>query len=63
VRALKESGVTVLLIEHVMRVVVALADRIIVLHHGEKLAEGLPSEIGANPKVIESYLGRRAKLS
>jgi branched-chain amino acid transport system ATP-binding protein len=63
VRALKASGVTVLLIEHVMRVVVALADRIIVLHHGEKLAEGLPSEIGANPKVIESYLGRRAKLS
>jgi branched-chain amino acid transport system ATP-binding protein len=63
VRALKESGVTVLLIEHVMRVVVALADRIVVLHHGEKLAEGSPSEIGANPKVIESYLGRRAKLS
>jgi branched-chain amino acid transport system ATP-binding protein len=46
-----------------MRVVVALADRIVVLHHGEKLAEGSPSEIGANPKVIESYLGRRAKLS
>jgi branched-chain amino acid transport system ATP-binding protein len=63
VRALKASGVTVLLIEHVMRVVVALADRIVVLHHGEKLAEGSPSEIGANPKVIESYLGRRAKLS
>jgi len=63
VRALKASGVTILLIEHVMRVVVALADRIVVLHHGEKLAEGLPSEIGANPKVIESYLGRRAKLS
>ena len=63
VRALRAKGVTVLLIEHVMRIVVALADRIIVLHHGEKLAEGVPSEIGANPKVIESYLGKRAKLS
>jgi branched-chain amino acid transport system ATP-binding protein len=63
IRALKASGVTVLLIEHVMRVVVALADRIVVLHHGEKLAEGLPSTIGANPRVIESYLGKKAKLS
>ncbi len=63
IRALKAGGVTVLLIEHVMRVVVALADRIIVLHHGEKLAEDVPSKIGANPKVIESYLGSRAKLS
>ena len=49
VRELHAGGMTVLLIEHVMRVVMALAGRVIVLHHGEKLAEGTPAEIGANP--------------
>jgi branched-chain amino acid transport system ATP-binding protein len=63
IRALKADGMTVVLIEHIMRVVMALADRVIVLHHGEKLAEGRPSEIGADPRVIESYLGKKAKLS
>jgi branched-chain amino acid transport system ATP-binding protein len=63
VRVLRANGMTVLLIEHVMRVVVALADRVIVLHHGEKLAEGAPSEIGTNQRVIDSYLGKRAKLT
>jgi branched-chain amino acid transport system ATP-binding protein len=63
VRELHAEGMTVLLIEHVMRVVMALAGRVIVLHHGEKLAEGTPAEIGANPQVIESYLGRKAKLA
>jgi branched-chain amino acid transport system ATP-binding protein len=63
VRELHADGMTVLLIEHVMRVVMALAGRVIVLHHGEKLAEGTPAEIGSNPKVIESYLGRKAKLA
>jgi branched-chain amino acid transport system ATP-binding protein len=63
VRELHAGGMTVLLIEHVMRVVMALAGRVIVLHHGEKLAEGTPAEIGANPQVIESYLGRKAKLA
>ena len=63
VRELRAGGMTVLLIEHVMRVVMALADRVIVLHHGEKLAEGTPAEIGRNQAVIESYLGKKAKLA
>jgi branched-chain amino acid transport system ATP-binding protein len=47
----------VLLIEHVMRVVMAIAKAVVVLHHGEKIAEGAPEEITAHPRVIESYLG------
>jgi branched-chain amino acid transport system ATP-binding protein len=63
VRELHADGMTVLLIEHVMRVVMALASRVIVLHHGEKLAEGTPAEIGANQQVIDSYLGKKARLA
>jgi branched-chain amino acid transport system ATP-binding protein len=62
-RELHADGMTILLIEHVMRVVMALASRVIVLHHGEKLAEGTPAEIGANQQVIDSYLGKKAKLA
>jgi branched-chain amino acid transport system ATP-binding protein len=63
VKELHADGMTILLIEHVMRVVMALAGRVIVLHHGEKLAEGTPAEIGANQAVIDSYLGKKAKLA
>ena len=54
---IRDRGVTVLLIEHHMRVVMGISDHIVVLDHGEKIAEGKPQEIRCNPKVITAYLG------
>ncbi|WP_085524280.1 ABC transporter ATP-binding protein [Tuberibacillus sp. Marseille-P3662] len=57
IKKMKQSGLTVCLIEHKMDMVMDLADHIVVLNHGEKIAEGTPDEIGKNPTVIEAYLG------
>jgi len=57
VRKLRERGLTVLLVEHDMQAVMKISDRIVVLNFGEKIAEGTPSEIQNNQRVIEAYLG------
>ena len=59
IREISERGVTILVIEHLMKVVMSLAQRVLVLHHGELIAEGSAQEIVKNHRVIEAYLGEK----
>jgi branched-chain amino acid transport system ATP-binding protein len=57
IRKIKERGITIMIIEHHMKVIMAISDRIVVLNYGQKLADGPPDEISRNPQVVEAYLG------
>ena len=61
IRKVQQSGVTVLLIEHIMKAVQSLANRLLILHHGQKVAEGPPAEVLRDERVIEVYLGGTAR--
>jgi branched-chain amino acid transport system permease protein len=58
IQRIRAQGTTILFVEHVMRAVMALCDRVVVFHHGEVLAEGLPAEVMARPDVVAAYLGK-----
>jgi branched-chain amino acid transport system ATP-binding protein len=63
IRRLHGAGLTILLIEHVMRALMALSERVLIMHHGEELAEGTPDEIRRNSHVIQVYLGLTAGVA
>jgi ABC-type branched-subunit amino acid transport system ATPase component len=58
VNKIKDSGITVIMVEHIMKAVLGISDRVIVLNAGEKIAEGSPKEVVKNQQVIEAYLGK-----
>jgi branched-chain amino acid transport system ATP-binding protein len=59
IKLINKQGVTVLIVEHVMRVIMGLCDRVVVLHHGEKICEGTPKQVCNDENVVKVYLGKR----
>jgi branched-chain amino acid transport system ATP-binding protein len=59
IRKVRDTGISVLIIEHVIKAIKSLSDRLLVLHHGEKIADGEPDSVLANQTVVEAYLGKR----
>ena len=59
IRLINKQGVTILMVEHIMRVIMGLCERVVVLHHGEKICEGKPGEVCSDKEVIKVYLGKK----